>query len=248
VFTYELLAVLLPGAVVLAVLVQEYALVVPGATLGAIAGAYVIGIVLQGVADFGLKREWIAKRLGNESAWKESAAYALGLIRRTLEDVPERAALDICLTHVGAGRVVYDKFVALRDTARGLALATLVASVSIIVERDAAESPSRPVAIKRIATSRCLQRECTRPRSSDRHQRASGGSAHLIPRSKTSLSHAHETGPGSAPQPQIENFMLTQRRGCLTDHVERLHISCRKLTGLVVFFGQRPTSTLLLLA
>jgi len=132
-FTYELLAVLLPGAVVLAALEHEYALVVPGDALGGASAAYVIGIVLQGMADFGLKRAWIAKRLSNESAWKETSDYALRLIRRTLDEVPERATLDICLTRVGAGRVVYDKFVALRDTARGLALATLVASVSIIV-------------------------------------------------------------------------------------------------------------------
>jgi hypothetical protein len=132
-FTYELLAVLLPGAAVLAVIGHEYALVVPSETLAATAAAYVIGIVLQGVADYCLKRTWIAKRLGNDSAWKEAAAYALNVIRKTLAEVPECAALDICLTRVGAGRVVYDKFIALRDTARGLALATLVASVSIIV-------------------------------------------------------------------------------------------------------------------
>jgi hypothetical protein len=177
VFTYELLAVLLPGAVVLSVLEQEYALLVPGATLGAINGAYVIGIVVQGVADFGLRRDWIAKRLGNESAWKESAVYALCVIRRTLEDMPERAALDICLTHIGAGRVVYDKFVSLRDTARGLALATLVASMSIIVERDAADhlrdqsrsSASRPAgACNASAPDRAHQTDTSVP-VSDQH-------------------------------------------------------------------------------
>ena len=61
-FTYELLAVFLPGAVVLTVLAHEYSLIIPGETLGRTAAAYVIGIVLQGVADFARKRAWIATR------------------------------------------------------------------------------------------------------------------------------------------------------------------------------------------
>lgn len=58
--------------------------------------------------------------------------YALGLIQRKLEAAPSEATLDVCLTQVGARRAIYDKFIALRDTARGLAFATVIAGVLVI--------------------------------------------------------------------------------------------------------------------
>lgn len=133
--TYELLALLLPGGVVLSVLEHSTDVAIPFGTIGPIAAAYIFGTVLQAIADFLLKREWVKKRLhGETSTWKTAHDYALGLIQRKLSAAPSDVTLDVCLTSIGAHRVVYDKFVALRDTARGLAFATLIAAVLLIVE------------------------------------------------------------------------------------------------------------------
>lgn len=132
--TYELLALLLPGGVVLGALEHATELAIPFGTIGAIAAAYIFGTVLQAIADFLLKRERIKKRLhGDPPVWTTSHDYALGLIQRKLSAAPKDATLDVCLTHVGSRRTVYDKFVALRDTARGLAFATLITAALVIV-------------------------------------------------------------------------------------------------------------------
>lgn len=133
--TYELLALLLPGGVVLAVLEHSTDVAIPFGTIGPIAAAYIFGTVLQAISDFLLKREWVKKRLhGEMPTWKAAHDYALGLIQRKLSAAPPDVTLDVCLTYIGARRMVYDKFVALRDTARGLAFATLIAAVLLIVE------------------------------------------------------------------------------------------------------------------
>lgn len=133
--TYELLALLLPGAVVLATLEYTCEIAIPFATVGTIGAAYILGTVLQAVADFTLKRERVSKLLcGNHSPWQPSADYALRLIQKKLEAAPREATLDVCLTQVGPRRIIYDKFIALRDTARGLAFATLIAAAFVIVD------------------------------------------------------------------------------------------------------------------
>lgn len=59
--TYELLALLLPGAVVLAMLERTTELATPFGAIGTIATAYILGTVLQAIADFVLKRKRIAR-------------------------------------------------------------------------------------------------------------------------------------------------------------------------------------------
>lgn len=133
--TYELLALLLPGGVILAVLGGTCGITIPFGTVGAIAAAYVFGTVLQGVADYVLKREKIAGWIKSDKADSQTTAdYALQVIQKQLQAVPKEATLDICLTQVGARRTIYDKFIALRDTARGLAFATVI--VAVLVIRD----------------------------------------------------------------------------------------------------------------
>lgn len=131
--TYELLALLLPGGVIVAVLEETCGMTIPFGTIGAIAAAYVFGTVLQAVGDFILKRKRIAGWIERDkSEWQQTADYALQVIQKRLQAVPKGATLDICLTQVGARRVVYDKFIALRDTARGLAFATVITAVLVI--------------------------------------------------------------------------------------------------------------------
>jgi hypothetical protein len=131
--TYELLALLLPGAVVLAALMHTTGFGSPFGAIGEIAICYIIGTVLQAFADYLLKRKPIRRWTESEKTdWKVAQAYALRLIQRRLSAAPSEATLDICLTHVGARRSVYDKFMALRDTARGLAFATLVSAALVI--------------------------------------------------------------------------------------------------------------------
>jgi hypothetical protein len=133
--TYELLALLLPGAVVLAVLECTCGVTMPFGTVGAIAAAYVFGTVLQAVADFVLKLEKVASWIKiDKDDYKPTKAYALQVIQKRLQAAPEAATLDICLTQVGARRTIYDKFIALRDTARGLAFATPIAAVLVICD------------------------------------------------------------------------------------------------------------------
>lgn len=134
--TYELLALLLPGGVVLLSVTSAFALAVPGDVLGYVAGAYVVGLALQGVGDFLFRRRPLSKVVSDPPSWQPMQRYALGLIKKKLDDhVPEQAALDICLTHVEARRNVYDKFIALRDTVRGLAIATVPATVLFLYAR-----------------------------------------------------------------------------------------------------------------
>jgi hypothetical protein len=133
--TYELLALLLPGGVILAVLERTHGATIPSGTIGSIAAAYAFGTVLQAIGDFILKRKKIAGWLERDkSDWRLTEAYALGMVAKRLPAVPKGAMLDICLTQLGARRTIYDKFIALRDTARGLAFATVVTAVLVIVD------------------------------------------------------------------------------------------------------------------
>lgn len=151
--TYELLALLLPGAVILATIERTCEVEMPFGTIGAIAAAYIFGTALQAIADFVLKRERIAKLIeGDKSTWKTSADYALQLIQKKLQAAPKEATLDVCLTQVGPHRNIYDKFIALRDTARGLAFATVFAATIVIVRKwDVLASGSSNCAFAKVA-------------------------------------------------------------------------------------------------
>jgi hypothetical protein len=134
--TYELLALLLPGGVILAVLEGTCGITIPFGTVGAVAAAYVFGTVLQAVADYILKLGKVASRIKiAKDDYQPTADYALQVIQKRLQAVPKQATLDICLTQVGARRTIYDKFIALRDTARGLAFATVIAAVLVIHDK-----------------------------------------------------------------------------------------------------------------
>jgi hypothetical protein len=120
---YDVLAVLLPGAVC----VRGLGLLLDGTAAGkALLGleglqlftlAFTSGLVLQGAGGLLLRGR----------PQPELLLLARELIeRRYGAQVPERLVLDFCLSKVEGKRGVYDKFVALRGMARGLSVAALV--------------------------------------------------------------------------------------------------------------------------
>ncbi len=132
--TYELLAVLLPGAIVLSSAATLIPIPIVGGTVGELASAYILGTAVQGLASFIFGWEVFKRVLEKQPPnWQAAHDYALKLIRLKLDkDFPEAATLDVCLTKVGERRQVYEKFVALRDMSRGLAVATVPLSAFLI--------------------------------------------------------------------------------------------------------------------
>ncbi len=123
--TYELLALVLPGAILLLAALSAVGVTLPGGTVVLLGASYAAGMALQGIGDFLFKRSPLKKLAEVPAKWKETQVYALRLINRRLDHpIPDWAVLDVCLTRVEARRTVYDKFTALRDTARGLAVVT----------------------------------------------------------------------------------------------------------------------------
>lgn len=141
---YELLAVLVPGSVLVAVLpgvisVQNAALKF-SISEALVIFAYVAGILSQGLSDL-VTRRLDPPRATNKdyktcNTLREQVA---GLVNQKLSaatvQVPIEAVLGICLTHVDTKREVYDKFLALRDMSRGL-MVSVVAAAAILLWRS----------------------------------------------------------------------------------------------------------------
>jgi hypothetical protein len=140
---YELLAVLVPGSVIMAVwpwsiTVQEH--IKLSSTESLVVFAYIAGILSQGIGDL-VTRRIDPPRASNKdyktcNALREQVARLVGRkLSAAQVQVPDTALLGICLTHVEAKREVYDKFLALRDMSRGLMVAAVVVGALTLRER-----------------------------------------------------------------------------------------------------------------
>ena len=126
--TYEFVAILLPGLLLAGVVGHVFA--TPSLpAIGWVLVGYALGTAIQGVGAFLFWRfSWIGGQR-EPAEWAEAEAVIEPYIQQRLPDagqdnVSSRMLFDICLTQVGEKRVIYDKFVALRDTSRGLAVVT----------------------------------------------------------------------------------------------------------------------------
>ncbi|NBC39888.1 hypothetical protein [Corallococcus exiguus] len=140
---YELLAVLVPGSVIMAiwpwgVTLQRH--INLSSTESLVVFAYIAGILNQGVGDL-VTRRIDPPRAANKdyktcNALREQVARIVGQrLSAAQVQVPDSALLGICLTQVEGKREVYDKFVALRDMSRGLMVAAVVGGAITLGER-----------------------------------------------------------------------------------------------------------------
>jgi hypothetical protein len=141
---YEVLALLFPGAFVLEALERtntRFAFLGDASALAYAGLAYAVGLALQGLcALLGAGRlEALSSKKSENHARAERAARAK--MTSMLGTQPEPPLLDFALSRVGSARAVYDKFVALRDMARGLAFAALVALFALYVADAAVVQP-----------------------------------------------------------------------------------------------------------
>jgi hypothetical protein len=126
---YDLLAVLLPGAILL----RGLGGIFPGGPLGGVGAAgagtlvpdalsfgalaFTAGLVLQGAGGLAVRGR----------PHPDVLQTAKALIKRRYDlDLPDGLVFDFCLSKIEARRGVYDKFVALRGMARALAVAAAV--------------------------------------------------------------------------------------------------------------------------
>jgi hypothetical protein len=130
---YEVLAILLPGVALAHLGSTFFAISIPGQIVGMLVAAYIVGTAVQGLASWVVNASHL-RRVLRHDADMVLHDYAATMIRKKLDDgVPDGAIFDICLTSIGVGRQVYDKFVALRDAARGLAVAAVLAAVLVVI-------------------------------------------------------------------------------------------------------------------
>ena len=130
---YDLLAVLLPGALLLRGLGGMF----PAAQLGLFGAAGASALVPDGLSfaalafTAGLVLQGAGGRLVPGKPQPELVAAAREVIKsRYGRDLPDGLVFDFCLSKIEARRAVYDKFVALRGMARALAVAAGVLGVA----------------------------------------------------------------------------------------------------------------------
>lgn len=135
--TYEVLAVLLPGAVALFGLERAGVTFWVGGTIQNLGAAYVVGTIVQAIASAVTRIPCVRHHLATDSPIVRSAQdVAVRLIQRRLEqELPVGVDFDVCLSRVESTRHVYDKFIALRDTARGLVVASVLGGSVVIGSR-----------------------------------------------------------------------------------------------------------------
>lgn len=132
--TYELLATVLPGAALVTATARALGLPVPADAIVLLGYAYAVGLAVQGIGSAIVV--FATRRSKRPAGLSPSQAQALALVRKEMgDDFPQEALLDVCLTRIGTDRSVYDKFVALRDTSRGLAVVTLPVVASVLVQK-----------------------------------------------------------------------------------------------------------------
>lgn len=126
---YELLALLLPGATLL-VLGQYFAgTPVPPSAVPWIGAAYVLGLALQGGGAWLGRTRGARVLIGGYVDQVSSAEQRAKEIVTTDfgASIASEHLLDVAITRAQPHRQVYDKFLALTDTTRGLALVMVLA-------------------------------------------------------------------------------------------------------------------------
>lgn len=135
---YELIAVLLPGLIVLAageVLVQGPSISTVSLAYSnkviLVAAAYLVGLGLQGLSEWLCKRT--IDRFVDRTAAQHLASVALGVATaRFGKTITDSDLIDVALSRIADKRQPYDKFLALRDAMRGLSLAVPVLVACIL--------------------------------------------------------------------------------------------------------------------
>jgi hypothetical protein len=130
---YELFAILFPGALLLEIARHMGFLPIKMEPLAYAGAAYATGLALQGLA---------AWRLGaREGAWKASykghghaKAAAMEWAKTIRPGIQTSELLSYALSRSESRRGVYDKFVALRDMARGLMCGAFFLTLVLVVD------------------------------------------------------------------------------------------------------------------
>jgi hypothetical protein len=133
---YELTALVLPGIVLVAIGHAFADTPLPASVPAWLIAGYVLGLVLQGIGAWTSRRRGLRRLVGATATRKISAAEtrAKELVEKELgKDIADEHLLDTVLTRVHQYRQVYDKFLALADTARALALVGLIATVLVLI-------------------------------------------------------------------------------------------------------------------
>jgi len=132
--TYGVTAILLPGAAVLELL--KWTTPLYSVTIGFVAytgTAFICGAAVQGVASV-LFSMPVLRKLTEPKGGHDGERHAQRILEEKLGEKIELArVLDLCLSAVDAKRDIYDKFVALRDMSRGLALTSLLAAAVLVI-------------------------------------------------------------------------------------------------------------------
>ena len=142
---YEVLAILLPGAMVVEVLKRLFdkadaalrVLLTGKAELKYIGLIYVLGTVLQGLMRIITDSDWFRKLVLRQGPAAEALrAGAAEAIQLSFTGDPSastraRVTVAVALSKMEDKRSVYDKFTALRDMARGVCAAMVVSTVSL---------------------------------------------------------------------------------------------------------------------
>lgn len=132
--TYEFLAVLVPGIIVFAAIRPTFDSIfgAQGGVIELLISAWVLGLATQGWARLVLGRREC--RLIKGAAGEVRAACSAQVPHRLQSRLDKADALDAyCLAAVGERRADYEKFLALKDAARGTAVALPSALVIVFV-------------------------------------------------------------------------------------------------------------------
>lgn len=129
--TYEISAVILPGVVLLGVAHALVATPSPDSALAWVVAGYAVGLMLQGLASGAVKTRGVRWLIGGVNPVAAPATAAETRARKMVEeklgtDIAKAHLVDVALTRVHPNRHVYDKFLALADTARALALVAVM--------------------------------------------------------------------------------------------------------------------------
>ena len=130
--TYEISALLLPGIVLVALAHVLVGAPDPGSIPVWIVAGYCVGLALQGIASWAVRTKVARWFVGGVNPGKAPVTPAQKraheIVAKDLGDeIAKDHLLDVALTRVHPNRHVYDKFLALADTTRALALVAVIA-------------------------------------------------------------------------------------------------------------------------
>jgi hypothetical protein len=125
---YDMLAIFIPGGLLVAAFRSCFGF--PHDAWVVAAAAWVAGLTAQGVGH-------LCSDAGERPAMPEAEAKARALAsavarRQINREIDDSLLLDFCLSRVEAKRAIYDKFTALKDTARGLLVALPTSAVMLL--------------------------------------------------------------------------------------------------------------------